>query len=102
MTGVHDNDDGEDDDDDDDQKHADAAHMAFVWVSATCHLVPHHLRHHNSQAACCVGDPTCVDCLTGLLPGLKTEPPRNSGDNHQNGYVGILLAIIMVILIVFP
>ena len=33
----------------------------------------------NGQAACCVGDPTCVDCLTGLLPGLKTETRASQG-----------------------
>ena len=33
------------------------------------------------QAACCVGDPTCVDCLTGLLPGLKNERRGSQGDD---------------------
>ena len=34
------------------------------------------------RAACCVGDPTCVDCLTGLLPGLKQE--RRGSQGHQD------------------
>ena len=35
----------------------------------------------NVQAACCVGDPTCVDCLTGLLPGLNNERRGSQGDD---------------------